>query len=148
MPNGCEWPRERVFERAVTLRVMLRRASRDYAQSNDGSTTIDMLEGSTRVADLAEEINRAAQTGDVEKVKELLKENPDLLDSKNKDGWTPLHWAVSIDFLEMAQLLIKNHANVTTVAKDEETTPLSLALREGNEEMIKLIINNKPFLKL
>ena len=37
------------------------------------------------------EIHDAAKDGDLEKVKALLKDNPDLVFSKDNDGATPLH---------------------------------------------------------
>ena len=44
------------------------------------------------------EIHDATRVGDLEKVKALLKNNPELVFGKDyskeqKNGWTPLHWA-------------------------------------------------------
>ena len=41
------------------------------------------------------EIHDAAEDGDLEKVKALLKANPDLVNSKDTNGMTPLHFAAA-----------------------------------------------------
>jgi ankyrin repeat protein len=42
---------------------------------------------------LPQEINRAAEIGDTKKIKELLKNNPESVNAKNKYNLTPLHYA-------------------------------------------------------
>jgi hypothetical protein len=52
-----------------------------------------------------QEIDDAAQNGDLEKVKALLKDNPDLVSSKDKWGRTPLHLAARNGHKDVAELL-------------------------------------------
>ena len=54
--------------------------------------------------------------GDLEKVKALLKDNPDLVFSKDKEGRTPLHLAAANGHKDVAELLLANKAEVN--AKD------------------------------
>ena len=62
------------------------------------------------------EIHNAARDGDLEKVKALLKDNPDLVFSKDTNGTTPLHWAAINGHKDVASLLLANKAAVN--AKD------------------------------
>ena len=55
------------------------------------------------------EIHDAAIVGDLEKVKALLKENPELVSSKGNDGKTPLHWTVRHGHRKVAELLLKKN---------------------------------------
>ena len=70
------------------------------------------------------EIHDAAKSGDLEKVKALLKGNPDSVSSKDENyGATPLHFAASAAGKDVAELLLTNKAEVN--AKDNNGwTPL------------------------
>ena len=49
-----------------------------------------------------------AQRGDLEKVKALLKDNPDLVSSKDTNGWMPLHAAAIDGHKDVAELLCQH----------------------------------------
>ena len=55
-------------------------------------------------------IHHAAQIGDVEKVKALLKDTPDLVLSTNYTGFTPLHCAAEKGHKDVADLLQQHGA--------------------------------------
>src|SRR5687768_15716838 len=55
------------------------------------------------------------------------------------DGTTALHWAVRLDNLEMADLLIRAGANVSA-ANREGVRPLQLAAMNGNAAMLDRLI--------
>lgn len=57
---------------------------------------------------LAGEIHEAVKNNDLAKVRSLIKDNPDLVFSKDEDGFTPLHLAAANGYKEMAELLIAN----------------------------------------
>jgi ankyrin repeat protein len=77
-----------------------------------------------------DEIHDAAKKDDLEEVKALLKENPDLVSSKDESDETPLHLAVANGYKEMAELLLTHGADVT--AKDNiGRTPLFFAAAKG-----------------
>jgi ankyrin repeat protein len=68
------------------------------------------------------EIHDAAAKGDLEKVKALVKDNPDLVFSKNNYGDTPLHVAA---------------------AKDTDGhTPLACATHKGYKEVADLLLQH------
>ena len=80
------------------------------------------------------EIHDAAKDGDLEKVKALLKTNPDLVTSKDTDDRTPLHFAAHEDHKAVAELLLENKANVN--AKDDKgDTPLHWAADKGYKDL-------------
>jgi ankyrin repeat protein len=89
------------------------------------------------------EIHHAAASGDLEKVKALLKDNPDLVFSKDNDNsGTPLLWATANDHKDVAELLLANKADVN--AKDAaDQTPLHYAVKNGYKDMAELLLANK-----
>jgi hypothetical protein len=52
------------------------------------------------------------RVGDVEKVKALLVTNPELINSKDKSGETPLHWAALMDHKDVVLALLAYKADV------------------------------------
>jgi ankyrin repeat protein len=82
------------------------------------------------------EIHDVVKGGDIDKAKALLKSNPALVASKNKDGWTPLHVAVIDGNKNMVQLLLsiskaevnaRNNRNVTPLEDMAERTDMVLS---------------------
>jgi len=88
-----------------------------------------------------DEIHDAATSGDLEKVKVLLKDNPDLVFSKDESGRTPLHAAAVKGRKDVVGLLLANKADVN--AKDSNgSTPLHAAAFKGYKEVAKLLLAN------
>jgi len=80
----------------------------------------------------------ASVVGDAESVEMLLKNgaNPNYRD---KDGWTPLHYAAYRGRVDVAELLIKHGAEIN--AKDNDgATPLHLAAQKGHVDVAELLI--------
>ena len=99
------------------------------------STTGWMIKGS---------IHAAAQDGDLERVKALLKDKPDLISSKS--SWNPcgttLHYAASNGRKDVVELLLANKADVN--AKDDDgKTPLHSASENGHKEVAELLLASK-----
>lgn len=94
------------------------------------------------------EILRAAESGDVERVKVLLKADPKLVDVRETSrpmyrGYTPLHWAVNSGHKNMIELLLANNADVNAKAKNTDWTPLDIAAQGGHAEIAELLIANR-----
>ena len=78
------------------------------------------------------EISEAADSGNLEKVKALIKDNPKLVFNQDIYGDTPLHFATT---KEVAELLIANGASVNATDK-WGNTPLHLAASGGHMDVI------------
>src|SRR2546427_2701490 len=76
---------------------------------------------------------------EIQRLKDILKNSPDLINAKNGLGATPLHTAASSGQLAVATFLLENKAEVN--AKDRDTgTPLHLATLSGHRAMVELLL--------
>ena len=97
-------------------------------------------------------IHDAAAKGDKARVTALLQENPDLVNSRDKFGNTPLHMAAKHDRVGIAELLLANGADVNArnidlnrVPRTENNgeSPLTLALQSyQHKEMMELLLTH------
>jgi ankyrin repeat protein len=88
---------------------------------------------------LCGEIDDAARTGDLAKVKALLKENPALVSSTFFDGWMPLHEAADNGYFAMAKVLVANGADLDVRAKGGRS-PLYLATMYDHRDIVRLLL--------
>src|SRR5712671_5114966 len=86
---------------------------------------------SSDVADAVMKENKQA-------VRSLLQKKADV-NGAQVDGTTALHWAVRLDDLETADLLIRAGANVSAATR-AGATPLQLAAINGNGTMIEKLL--------
>jgi ankyrin repeat protein len=75
-------------------------------------------------------VHAAARLGMVEKLKELLAADPQLVHARGGDGQTPLHFASTI---EIAEYLLTQGADIDARDIDHESTPAQYMLRERPE---------------
>jgi ankyrin repeat protein len=88
----------------------------------------------------AQDIHEAARAGDLAAVKKLLQNKPELVNETNKYGMTPLFWAAQDGNMEMAELLMKNGAQVN-VASPIFGTALHRAVFMGHDQMVKYLLD-------
>lgn len=88
------------------------------------------------------EIHDAAKNGELARVKALLKENPELVSSKDEFGWTPLHLAAANGHKGVAEFLLANKADVNGKSNDGDT-PLHAAARSGQKDLAEFLLANK-----
>jgi ankyrin repeat protein len=88
-------------------------------------------------------IYEAAQSGNLKKVKALLKDDPYLVFSNDtRLGRTPLFYAAEADHKDVVELLLTNKADAN--AKDcFGNTPLFCAASMGNKDVAELLLANK-----
>ncbi len=93
---------------------------------------------------LAGEIHEAVKNDDLAKVRSLINDTPDLVFSKDDDGFTPLHLAAANGYKDMAEFLLANKADVN--AKDNsQSTALhqAVAARGEHADLLELLITHK-----
>ncbi len=88
--------------------------------------------GPTAVAD-------AAQAGDVETVRTLLRQGADV-NAAQGDGTTALHWAAMKGNAELAQMLVTAGANLRATTRLGSYTPLYLAARGGHATTVATLV--------
>lgn len=83
-------------------------------------------------------LHKAASENNKQEVERLLAEGSNV-NSKNSDGETPLHTAVSA---EMAELLISAGADMEAIEDHENFTPLRQASANGALDIVKTLISH------
>lgn len=84
------------------------------------------------------DIHTAAETGDVGKVRSLLKENKQLVNAKDHAALTPLHLAAVNGRTAVVEVLLANNADVNP--RDwQGATPLKLAAMNGYRDIVDLL---------
>lgn len=74
-----------------------------------------------------EEIHDAASRDQIQKVKALLRADPELVHARDRRGWTPLHYAAGWGRKEVAELLLANKADMNAQT-ERGWTPLDMAI--------------------
>ncbi len=93
---------------------------------------VDLSMSTTPVAD-------AAQAGDTESVRALLKDGVDV-NAAQGDGMTALHWAALANDADLAETLLYAGANVKAATRLGAYTPLVLAARSGNAAIVETLL--------
>lgn len=93
------------------------------------------------IADL--ELLKACQSGDIQKVKQVLEKKPDIdcFDKDNEE--TPLMKAVYQNNIELASLLLEHDANPNCSDKQGNTALHIAVMIPGRENMVRLLLENK-----
>lgn len=74
-------------------------------------------------------IHAMAQMGDVQAIKNLLEDNPQLVNERDDQDVTPLHWAAINAHIGACRLLLDEGADVDAIGGDLKATPLQWAAR-------------------
>ncbi len=88
----------------------------------------------------AAEIHRAAEAGDLAKVKALVEGDPALVKAKDENGRTPLHWAARGGHFEVLQYLVDRGADLNAI-DNNGIAPLHSLARSGQTEAARLLID-------
>jgi uncharacterized protein len=81
----------------------------------------------------------AAQRGDAEAVRALLRQGADV-NAAQGDGMTALHWAAATGDTSIAALVIQAGANLEAVTRLGDYTPLHLASRGGHAPVVRTLL--------
>ena len=86
-------------------------------------------------------ILKASEKGNLELVRELLRQDPSLVNVADVDGYTPLHRACYSNRIEMVKCLIENGANLCAVTVDG-WQPIHSAAQWGNVQIVRILISS------
>lgn len=86
-------------------------------------------------------VAEAAQRGDVEAVRSLLRDGADP-NAAQPDGMTALHWAAARDQVEVAQVLLYAGATSRATTRLGGYTPLHIASRSGHTAVAKTLLDS------
>lgn len=89
------------------------------------------------------EIHDAVNNGDLEKVRALLKQNLQLVDSKDANGFTPLQLAARKGHKGISDLLLNNGASIGVHDNKDKSTALFIASRTGHADIVELLLSRK-----
>jgi ankyrin repeat protein len=94
-----------------------------------------------------EDIFAAASVGHTDQVVALLKQDPKLINARDADGKTALHWASLYGQTKVMELLLANKADVNSL-DEEGFTPLHCAATFNQSDAVKLLVANKANMNL
>lgn len=97
------------------------------------------MRAKVRLTQAAIEIHRAASDGNVEKVSELLKNDPSLLESRDEIGMTPLLVAARDGKVNVVTFLIEKGADIKATTKMGNYDALSLAAKNGQKDVVLIL---------
>jgi len=90
---------------------------------------------------ISNNIHEFAQKGDLDGVKTLIAKEPGLINAKDKDGRTPLHWACRGVHLEVVKFLVEEEADVNAEDNNKIVPLHSLATRNAAAAIAVLLDN-------
>jgi ankyrin repeat protein len=88
----------------------------------------------------AQDIHKAAETGDFTKVKMLVEKNPELIKTLNSEGETPLHLAIWEGHEEIVKLLLSMIKDVN-LKNASENTLLFYTAYQGRKNIARLLLD-------
>ena len=80
-----------------------------------------------------------ARKGNKETIKHILRQNKDIVDTKNTDGQTPLHIATENEDVEIVRMLLEEFRADTRARDKKDMTALNVAAKKGNLEIAMTI---------
>lgn len=89
----------------------------------------------------SEQMLTAIRQGDTALLEALIKADPRAVNTGNRDGETPLHWAALSGHANIVDILVKNGANVNAQTRDK-WTPLHWAALKGHIRIAEILLDN------
>ncbi len=88
------------------------------------------------------ELFRAVKSGDGDKVRELVRANPELVHIRDREASTPLHWAAWKGHAAIVEILLDAGADIQAHNENTHwgTTPLHAAAHGNQRDAIKVLL--------
>ena len=90
----------------------------------------------------ADLLHDAAYSGDMDKVREILKYGKCTVNCTNSIGWTPLHWACFRGNMHMVRVLISEFKADMTIQTTRGDTPLMLATKHKQCNVVDALLSD------
>jgi ankyrin repeat protein len=94
---------------------------------------------------LSEALIQAVRSGNEAKAEQLLAAGAPA-DSRDRSGWTPLHWSCFLGHVRIADLLLGRAADANARSA-AGTTPLMEAAREGRGDIVDLLLKRREIIR-
>jgi ankyrin repeat protein len=85
--------------------------------------------------------------GEMNAIRELCARKPGVIDSRNEEGETPLHWASDFGETECAEYLLERGGDVNAMTKSG-STPLHYACREGSTDIAQMLLDKGAYVSI
>ncbi|MGL9761993.1 MAG: ankyrin repeat domain-containing protein [Wolbachia sp.] len=89
---------------------------------------------------LIEKLFKAIKSNNFEIVDSLVKQGV-VINAKDTDGWTALHYAVNNGRIDIVRILLTNRADVTQVT-NKSNTPLHIAVLKDHKEIVGVLVQH------
>jgi hypothetical protein len=86
-------------------------------------------------------LHDCVKSGNLFNIEQILSKESSQINSKDQQGWMPLHLAASMGRSDIIKLLIDNRADVNASGGPSGNTPLHAAVVQGNEDAVRLLID-------
>jgi len=129
---------------ASLARLFVDAGARVYAADQLGKTPLDVAfeQGNRVLFPLLKPLHVAAEQGEAERVRRLVRAEPASVRARDESGATALHLAVRADRREVAALLLESGADINARGACGET-PLRMALEHGRRDVIAFLQSKK-----
>jgi len=88
-----------------------------------------------------------ASVGNLIALEELYQRNPNIVQVRDKDGMTPLHWASDRGHVEIVQFLLSHGADVN-LQDHCDNTSLHIAAMSGQKDIVRLLLDARADLTI
>lgn len=85
---------------------------------------------------------RAAKNGKFEIMKDILKKEPHIINEKDEDGWTCLHWVCYNGYDEIFQFLIDFEGLDINAVNNYKQSSLMIAFRHNNSSIVEILLSH------
>ncbi len=92
--------------------------------------------------DFRADISDAAQSGNLDRLRDLVRGSRDMANLPDEGGYTPLHYAAYFGHADVARFLIETGAEVSVTSMDPlRNTPLHAAAGSGHAEVAEVLLD-------
>ena len=85
----------------------------------------------------------SAEAEEIKRIREMIQNSPDLINTWDGDGFTPLQKAARAGQTGVAQFLLENGADTEKTVRNSGATALFLAASSGHRAMVELLLDHK-----